>query len=62
MKTLACKDMGIDCPHVIKGETEEEVVDKMMEHMKMEHKEDMKEMMKGHTKKEMKEMMKEKIM
>lgn len=37
MKTLSCEDLGIDDGYVAKGETEEEVLDKMMEHIKMKH-------------------------
>lgn len=37
MKKLACKSMGTNCDFVAMGKTEEEVMGKMMEHMKMEH-------------------------
>lgn len=60
MKTLSCKDMGMSDDFMAKGETEEEVMNKMMEHANLEHKDKMEgkseeEMMK------MKEMMKEKM-
>ncbi len=32
MKTLACKDMGVECDFVAKGSTNEEVKRKMMDH------------------------------
>ena len=37
MKTLACRDAGFDCDHVIKGETEEEVMRNAKEHGMREH-------------------------
>lgn len=39
MKCLACKDMGVDCPWVGKGETDDEVMMKAKEHAMMDHKE-----------------------
>ena len=35
--TLACKDAGVDCPHVARGETEQEVLKNGIEHVKEEH-------------------------
>jgi len=32
MKKLTCKDMGVDCPFVAEGNTNEEVKEKMMKH------------------------------
>lgn len=32
MKTLACKDMGMDCPYVAEGPTEDAVLENMKEH------------------------------
>ena len=32
MFTLACKDMGVDCPFVAEGETKEEAMQKSEEH------------------------------
>ena len=62
MKTLACKDLGMpDCNFVAKGGTNEEVLQKMMDHAKLEHREMMDDMMKKMTVDEMKEMMMEKI-
>lgn len=61
MMTLTCRDMGVDCPHVIKGDTEEEVMRKAMEHGKMEHREKMDEMMKKYSQDEIKEMMRANI-
>jgi len=38
MKTLSCKDMGdASCDFVAKGETDEEVVNAMMAHVKEKH-------------------------
>jgi len=37
MKTLSCKDMGMDDGFVAKGETEEEVMMKMQQHAKEMH-------------------------
>ena len=36
----ACKDMGLNCPFVVKGETLEEVTRKALEHVREEHAED----------------------
>jgi predicted small metal-binding protein len=32
MLTLSCKDVGVDCDHVYKGETEEELREKSKQH------------------------------
>ena len=37
MKTLSCRDMGMDDGFVAKGETEEEVMMKMEQHAKETH-------------------------
>jgi predicted small metal-binding protein len=37
MKTLTCRDAGFDCGAVIKGETEDEIMQKAGEHAKNEH-------------------------
>jgi predicted small metal-binding protein len=39
MKTLACKDMGMDCPWVGKAETKEELMKMAKEHAMEAHKE-----------------------
>lgn len=36
-KVLYCKDTGFDCNEVIRGETEEEVLQKAAEHAKTVH-------------------------
>ena len=36
-KTLACKDMGIDCPFVARAETEEELMPIVSKHGKEVH-------------------------
>lgn len=51
---LSCSDMGIDDGFIAKGETDEEVMEKAMEHVKMAHMEKMKDM----TEKQMMNMMK----
>lgn len=50
---LSCKAMGAECDFVAKGETDEEVKNKMMEHVKMAHS----DMMKNMTEEKKKEMM-----
>ena len=35
--TLACKDAGVDCPYVARGETEEEVLQEGAAHVKAVH-------------------------
>ena len=35
--TLACKDAGIDCPFVARGETEKEVLQEGVKHVKAVH-------------------------
>ena len=35
--TLACKDAGITCPFVAEGETEDEVLQKSINHVKEVH-------------------------
>lgn len=41
MKTLACRDAGIDCDFVAHGETEEELFSVGGEHLKNAHNKDM---------------------
>lgn len=42
MKTLSCANLGqTTCDYVAFGETDEEVVDKMLEHAEMAHPEDL---------------------
>lgn len=33
----ACKDLGLSCPFVVKGETLDEVVNKALEHVREKH-------------------------
>ena len=35
--TLACRDAGVDCPYVARGETEEEVLKEGIKHVKETH-------------------------
>jgi predicted small metal-binding protein len=37
MKTLSCKDAGMDCDFVARGATEDEVISNAMAHGKMAH-------------------------
>jgi predicted small metal-binding protein len=37
MKTLTCRDAGFDCGAVIKGETEDEIMQKAGDHAKTVH-------------------------
>ena len=39
MKCASCKDMGVDCPFVAKGETAEEAIEKSRQHAMTDHKE-----------------------
>lgn len=62
MKTLSCQDMsGLSCPFVAKGETEEAVIQQLMDHAKAEHSEELAKMTEGKTEEEVKEMIKSKI-
>lgn len=60
MKMLSCRDMGGNDDFVAKGNTEEEVMEKMQEHAKMMHPEMVEEKSEEEMTK-MKEMMKEKM-
>ena len=53
MKTLSCKDMGVDCSFVAKGDTDEEVVKKLNDHAMKAHPEVVAEMSKKMSKEEM---------
>ena len=35
--TIACRDAGVDCPHVSRGETEEEALAEGLKHVKEAH-------------------------
>ena len=37
MKSLTCRDAGFDCAAVIKGDTEDEIMQKAGEHASKEH-------------------------
>ncbi len=37
MKSISCRDAGFNCDHVVKGETEEEILRNGMEHAKRDH-------------------------
>jgi predicted small metal-binding protein len=36
-KTFACRDLGIDCPYIARGETEEELIADVVKHGKEVH-------------------------
>ncbi|MFA5925821.1 MAG: DUF1059 domain-containing protein [Parcubacteria group bacterium] len=57
MKTLSCKDMGMNDDFVARGANEEEVMGKMMAHAKEMHR----DVMEGKSEDDMKEMMKMKM-
>lgn len=44
MYTLSCRDAGVDCDFVAKGETMDEVLETGMDHVKKTHPEKVKEM------------------
>jgi predicted small metal-binding protein len=56
MKTIACKDMGVECPWVGKAETNEELIQMVKEHAKEAHKEYWDSTMSKMSDEEMKEM------
>jgi len=37
MKTLSCREAGFDCDYVVKGETEEEILNSGKQHAIMDH-------------------------
>lgn len=61
MKSLACRDMGIDCDHVTTGETDEATMSAAKEHVQSMHADKMNEMMQTMTEEQMTEMMKSKM-
>jgi predicted small metal-binding protein len=61
MKKLACKALGKECDFVAVGSTEDEVMEKMMEHVKMDHPDVLEMMNDEMKKKEMMDMMKMKM-
>jgi predicted small metal-binding protein len=61
MKTVSCKDMGIDCGYVSKGETTEEAVDKLNAHAMKAHPEVVEEMSKKMSENEMTDKMMAKV-
>ncbi len=36
-KTMACRDVGLDCSYVVRGETEEELMTNVTKHAKEVH-------------------------
>ena len=49
MKTLACKDMGVECPFVAQADTDEEVINLARAHSMAEHADIVAERMKTMT-------------
>jgi predicted small metal-binding protein len=37
---FSCKDMGLNCPFIVKGETMEEVTQKALDHVREKHADD----------------------
>ena len=37
MKTLHCRDLGLDCDQVIRADTEEEILDQAVQHAQTDH-------------------------
>jgi predicted small metal-binding protein len=37
MKTVTCREAGFDCDHVVEGETEDEVLNRGVEHLVKDH-------------------------
>jgi predicted small metal-binding protein len=37
VKTLTCRDVGVDCDFVTHGETEQEVLEKATQHARKDH-------------------------
>jgi len=37
MKTLSCREAGFDCDYVVKGQTEEEILNSGKQHAIMDH-------------------------
>jgi len=58
MKTLACRDAGMNCDYVAKGETMEELKKNSMDHVAAEHPDKVEEV-KGMTDEQMMGMVKE---
>lgn len=44
MKTLACRDMGIDCGFVARGESDDDAVALMVEHAEENHETELEEL------------------
>ena len=60
MKTLTCKDLGNEtCNFEARGETNEEVVDNMMEHAKVAHPADLNKMSESDMREKMEASIKE---
>lgn len=61
MKTIHCSSFGFVCPFVARDETEEGVIQKIIEHGNTVHRTEVEKMMEGVSEGEMMAMMKAKI-
>jgi predicted small metal-binding protein len=61
MKRLACRDLGMDCDHIVSGSTIEEVKQKAMAHAKEKHGDTLKTMSSPAQMAEMEKLMESKI-
>jgi len=61
MYTLACKDLGAACDFVARGETQDAVLQTMMEHAAVAHPQDVAKMSEGKTPEDIKAMLTEKM-
>lgn len=58
MKTIACKDAGMDCDFIATGTTDEEVMGKAMEHLESVHSDKLADMAKTMTPEQINDMAK----
>ncbi len=61
MYTLACKDLGTPCEFVARGETQDAVLQTIMEHAATAHPAEMAKMSEGKTPEDIKAMLTEKM-
>lgn len=45
MKILNCRDAGVDCDYVVKGKSEEDVIQKAMDHGRSAHPDRLRQLM-----------------
>lgn len=61
MKTLKCKDMGMNCDFVASGDSDNDVIEKMITHHEKSHMNEMKKMSESMSTEEIKDKMKAEI-